>query len=79
MTTMALAGFFVAAMALCVSTPGAPGAELYVSPGGHDAAPGDKDRPLRSLAGARDAVRAMKAKTPGPVTVWFAGGTYPVS
>ncbi|MCY2930866.1 MAG: right-handed parallel beta-helix repeat-containing protein [Planctomycetota bacterium] len=79
MMTIALAGFFVAVMVLCVSAAGAAGGELYVSPAGDDAGPGTKERPLRSLAGARDAVRAMKAKTPGPVRVWFAGGTYPIS
>ncbi len=53
-------------------------AVVHVSPAGNDAWPGTKERPLASLAGARDAVRRMKKKgtPPGPIQVLFAGGTY---
>ncbi|MEN6642686.1 MAG: right-handed parallel beta-helix repeat-containing protein [Armatimonadia bacterium] len=51
---------------------------LYVAPTGSDTAPGTRAAPLASLAGARDAVRKLKAAGPltGPVTVLFAPGTY---
>ena len=61
----------------------------YVAPGGSDAWSGTlvrpnvdrSDGPLASLAGARDAVRRLKAKGPleGPVDVLFASGTYRLS
>jgi len=38
-----------------------PGVELYVAPDGSDANAGTKDRPLATLSGARDAIRALKA------------------
>jgi len=66
------------ATVILVTTPVAGAADFYVSPGGSDANPGTQDQPLRSLAGARDAVRAARAKAPGNITVWFAGGIYPV-
>ncbi|MBT3291971.1 MAG: hypothetical protein HN380_31805, partial [Victivallales bacterium] len=47
---------------------------LHVSPTGKDANPGSLAGPLRTLAGARDRVRAVKGK--GAVTVEFAAGTY---
>ena len=47
---------------------------LHVSPTGKDANPGSLAAPLRTLAGARDRVRAVKGK--GAVTVEFAAGTY---
>jgi len=60
--------------------------ELYVAPGGNDAWSGTlaepnsdrTDGPLASLAGARDAVRKLKAagRLDGPTRVVFAGGTY---
>jgi len=50
--------------------------ELYVSPDGHDANPGTKDRPFATLAHARDAVRQIKKPLKEPVTVCIRGGTY---
>ncbi len=57
------------------------GLRLHVSPAGRDSWPGTKERPLASLAGARDAIRRMKKEglPPGPVEVLFEGGLYPVS
>ncbi|MDX9979116.1 MAG: hypothetical protein RBU25_03615, partial [Lentisphaeria bacterium] len=63
------------------------GATLYVAPGGDDGWSGSRptanaartDGPLASLAGARDAVRRVRAAQPGePVTVEFAGGVYEI-
>ena len=50
--------------------------ELYVSPDGHDANPGTKDRPFATLAHAHDAVRQIKKPLKEPVTVCIRGGTY---
>lgn len=50
--------------------------ELYVSPAGHDANPGKKDRPLATIIHARDAVRQIKKSLKEPVTVYIRGGTY---
>ncbi len=64
-----------------------PVRELFVSPDGRDEwsgrsadATGD-DGPLRSLEGARNRLRQLKAAAllSGPVTVWFADGRYEVS
>ena len=51
-------------------------ADLHVSPSGRDDAPGTRDRPLRTLTAARRAVRKLKAKADGPVTVTVGEGTY---
>ncbi len=59
----------------------APAVTLTVAPGGADTNPGTPDRPLASLAGARQAIRALKAKGPlprGGVQVVLRGGTYPL-
>ncbi len=61
-----------------------PATVLYVAANGNDAwsgrieAPKGDDGPLATLAGARDAVRALKrdGKLAGPVTVLIRGGTY---
>ncbi len=63
--------------------------ELFVAPDGNDAFSGKlakpnaekSDGPLASLAGARDAVRKLKAagKLDGPVRVRFADGTYRIT
>lgn len=53
---------------------GLSAADLHVSPQGNDANPGTKEKPLATLAGARDAVRKMKRDA--PVTVHFAAGSY---
>jgi len=50
-------------------------AALYVSPKGRDEAAGTRVAPLRTLAGARDRVRQVKAGGQ-PVTVLFMAGTY---
>ncbi|OGV66397.1 MAG: hypothetical protein A3K19_02290 [Lentisphaerae bacterium RIFOXYB12_FULL_65_16] len=62
---------------------------FYVSPAGKDSWSGTlgapnaarTDGPLATLAGARDAVRALKAKGPltQPVVVWLRGGKYYVT
>ncbi|HEX6971453.1 MAG TPA: right-handed parallel beta-helix repeat-containing protein, partial [Limnochordia bacterium] len=57
---------------------------FYVSPAGNDAWSGLKpepvgtDGPFRTLARARDAIRALRAEgaLQGPVTVWLRGGVY---
>jgi hypothetical protein len=59
----------------------ATAADFYVAPGGNDANPGTPDKPLATLRGARDAIRALKAKGPlsEAVTVRVAEGTYSVT
>ena len=54
------------------------GAALYVSPNGDDSAAGTVDAPLRTLEGARDAVRELrKSGDPdGGITVYFREGVY---
>ncbi|MCE5279556.1 MAG: right-handed parallel beta-helix repeat-containing protein [Planctomycetaceae bacterium] len=52
--------------------------ELFVSPQGNDSNPGTKSKPLATLAAARDAVRKLKKPAKGDITVWIAGGTYPI-
>jgi len=68
----------IASLVLCLFATGTSfAADLYVAPGGDDANPGTKEKPLASLAGARDAVRSLKKEKPGrDITVEFAGGTY---
>ncbi|MDQ3000511.1 MAG: right-handed parallel beta-helix repeat-containing protein [Fibrobacterota bacterium] len=80
---IAFSGAFVSWLALV------PAAVIHVSPLGNDAwsgsleapNPGRTDGPLASMAGARDVVRALKAKGPlaDSVHVRFAGGEYPLS
>ena len=48
--------------------------EFYVSPSGDDSNPGTIQRPLRTLAAARDMVRATSED--GDRTVYFRGGFY---
>ena len=56
-------------------------ADLFVAPSGRDDNPGTAEKPLATLAGARDAIRRLKAK--GGVrtgaTVLVRGGTYVLS
>ncbi|MHC4983685.1 MAG: right-handed parallel beta-helix repeat-containing protein, partial [Planctomycetota bacterium] len=68
----------IASLALCLYAGGRSfAADLYVAPGGSDDNPGSKDKPLGTLAGARDAVRKLKKQKPGrDIVVEFAGGTY---
>jgi len=50
--------------------------QVYVSPGGSDANPGTIEKPLATLAAARDALRAIKAGSglpAGGATVWLRG------
>ena len=51
-------------------------AELFVSPDGDDSNPGTEAAPLRTLAGARDAVRKINGSADGDIIVWLRGGTY---
>ena len=56
-----------------------PGKVIYVAPGGNDAGPGTQAEPLGSIAGTRDAIRALKARgglPAGGVTVLVHGGRY---
>ncbi|MGW8566976.1 Ig-like domain-containing protein [Isoptericola sp. NPDC055881] len=53
------------------------GTTLYVSPSGDDDAKGTQQRPLATLEGARDAVRALsKGQRKKGVTVYLREGTY---
>jgi len=49
---------------------------FYVAPGGNDANPGTKARPFRTPGRAKEAVRAARAHTQGPITVVLRAGTY---
>ena len=63
---------------LLLLTATAAAVDFHVSPKGSDANPGTADQPFATLARARDAVRALKAKGPlaEPVRVIVADGTY---
>ncbi len=53
------------------------GVSVCVAPGGDDQAPGHRERPLATLAGARDAVRKLRrAGVSGPVEVRVRPGTF---
>jgi hypothetical protein len=52
--------------------------EFYVAPVGADANPGTLERPFRTLARARDAVRAINRKMTGDIVVNLRGGEYPI-
>ncbi|MCE5328709.1 MAG: right-handed parallel beta-helix repeat-containing protein [Planctomycetaceae bacterium] len=53
---------------------------IYVSPGGRDGNPGTKERPLATLAAARDLVRRLKGKNPGQDFIVLLGsGVYRLS
>lgn len=59
-----------------------PNKEFYVSPDGSDFNDGSFDKPLKTLIGARNAVRQYiktKGLPAGGITVLFKGGTYPVN
>lgn len=51
---------------------------LYVSPQGNDAHPGTESQPLKSLPGARDAVRQVSVSDKEDIRVLFREGTYPI-
>jgi hypothetical protein len=66
---------FICSLVACGGEAGA--AELYVSPGGADSGAGTIARPLATLEGARNAVRALIASAPKEdITVRIRGGTY---
>ena len=54
--------------------------DLYVAPDGNNANPGTKEKPLATLAGARNAVRKLISDDGGtlkkPVNIYFRAGTY---
>lgn len=57
----------------------ASGLDLYVSPKGTDANPGTKEKPVATLAAARDLIRKIKSVGDYPsegITVWVSAGTY---
>ncbi len=67
------------AVAQAETAPRPPGAALYVAPDGKDSNNGTRGRPLRTLEGARDAIRKLKARHGLPargVTVYLREGTY---
>ena len=70
---------FLAVLLLAAAV--APAADFHVAPGGNDANPGTAEKPLASLRGARDAIRALKAQGPltQAVTVVVSDGTYPLT
>ncbi len=69
------------AVLLLAAAATAAAADFHVAPGGNDANPGTAEKPLATLRGARDAIRALKAKGPlaQAVTVYVADGTYTVT
>ncbi|MBT3287279.1 MAG: hypothetical protein HN380_08025, partial [Victivallales bacterium] len=54
-------------------------AEVHVAPDGNDAGDGSRARPFKTLARARDAVRALKGKVKGAICVRVHSGEYPVT
>ena len=77
MTEIPLPARLVLMLALAGVTQ-VPALDLHVAPGGNDAGSGRSDGPLASLAGARDAVRKLKARAPltEPIRILVAGGDY---
>jgi len=55
---------------------GADSPTFFVAPGGSDQNPGTLEKPLATIAAARDAVRKAKVTQAGPITVVLRGGTY---
>lgn len=66
------------AFAMCINITAS---NIYISPNGHDANPGTRDQPLASLTGARDAVRALRAKNmiKDSINIIVMAGTYYMS
>ena len=60
------------------SLPVATGADaiLYVAKNGNDRNPGSQQKPFATLGRAREAVRELKKRTKGPITVQVREGTY---
>ena len=50
---------------------------IYVAPDGDDANPGTLDKPLKTVAKARDLVRTKSSSLTADMTVYLRGGTYP--
>lgn len=50
---------------------------VYVAPDGDDNNPGTLERPLKTIARARDVARAMTGTGSGDIIVYLRGGTYP--
>ena len=76
-TLMNSRNLLISLMFCCTGLAGA--AEYVVSTGGSDSNPGTASRPFRTLAGARDAIRARVQADGYPadgVTVTVRGGTY---
>ena len=75
--------FFCFLPLLAAAPADKPLVTFYVSPAGNDGAAGTKERPFKSVAKARDAVRALKKRQGGkltrPVTVYLRGGNYYLS
>jgi hypothetical protein len=61
------------AVALAIALTASARAALWVSPGGDDANPGTEDQPVRTLARARDLVRAINHDMADDITVFVAG------
>ena len=61
---------------MTLSSATAKQADLYVSTDGCDSSQGTEQSPFATLARARDAVRELKGKSEGPVTVLVRDGTY---
>ncbi len=75
MTTAVLIVLAMGVRSVAASEPAAT--QVFVAPKGDDANPGTRERPLATLAGARDAVRVMKRKgLRAPVEVVLQAGTY---
>ena len=50
---------------------------IYVSPSGDDSNPGTLDKPLKTVAKARDLARTKNSALTADLTVYLRGGTYP--
>jgi hypothetical protein len=58
------------------AAPAAPGQAIWVAPTGDDNNPGTEDKPIRTLAHARDLVRTRASDMSADLTVYLHGGTY---
>ena len=66
---------FVIALLLCAGSSLAMAREVFVAPTGNDAADGTKDKPVATMARARDLARTSK-QLGQPTTVILRGGVY---